>query len=211
MKNVFYINLNERTDRKVRIEKILSDLNWQYERFSAIKDICGAIGCSKSHLKLLELAKERDLDYIVIVEDDLTITDMNLFKTQLDKFLNSTIEYDVLLLGGNSYPDPKYEYINDFCLRTFNCQTTIGYIVKRGFYDTMIENFKDGIQKYEETRNHRTYSCDMHWKKLQKEHKFIFLLPPTVTQIKGDKSDIANWYWDSDQYMLDVEKKWLGY
>lgn len=211
MKNVFYINLDKRTDRKVKIEKLLSELNWEYQRFSAIEHSNGAIGCSKSHLKLLEYAKENNLEYIVIVEDDMTITDINLFKTQLDKFLNSGIEYDVLLLGGNSYPDPKYEYISDFCLRTFNSQTTIGYIVQKHFYDTMIENFKEGIQKYEETRNHCQYSCDMHWKKLQKDNRFLFLLPPTVTQIKGDRSDIANWYWDSDQYMLDVEKKWLGY
>jgi GR25 family glycosyltransferase involved in LPS biosynthesis len=42
-----------------------------YERFKAIKNEIGCIGCSMSHLKLLQIAKEKKLDYIVIVEDDI--------------------------------------------------------------------------------------------------------------------------------------------
>ena len=34
---VFYINLDERTDRKEYMEKMLSNLNLKYERFSAVK------------------------------------------------------------------------------------------------------------------------------------------------------------------------------
>ena len=57
MKNVFYINLKHRTDRKKSVENELNTLGWKYERFEAIKLVNGRVGCSMSHLKLLEKAK----------------------------------------------------------------------------------------------------------------------------------------------------------
>ena len=162
MENIYYINLDHRIDRKKHIEKQLDDLEWKYTRFSAIKHEIGAIGCSMSHLKLLEYAKENNLDYIVIIEDDMTITDMDLFKTQLNKVLNSNINYDVLLLGGNSHPIPQYQYISDFCIRTFNCKTTIGYIVKKYFYNILIQNFKEGLDNLIKYKNKKIYACDIY-------------------------------------------------
>ena len=53
LENVFYINLEERIDRKTHVENELNSLGWIYERFNAIKAKSGRIGCSMSHLKLL--------------------------------------------------------------------------------------------------------------------------------------------------------------
>jgi glycosyl transferase family 25 len=71
LENVYYINLAERKDRKELVENELNELDWKYQRFNAIKNEIGCIGCSMSHLKLLQIAKEKKLDYIVIVEDDI--------------------------------------------------------------------------------------------------------------------------------------------
>jgi GR25 family glycosyltransferase involved in LPS biosynthesis len=59
IKNIFYINLDTRPDRQQHFEnqmKMLGGL--QATRFNAIKNNCGAIGCSLSHLALLKYAKE---------------------------------------------------------------------------------------------------------------------------------------------------------
>ena len=37
MKNVYYINLKHRTDRKIHIESQLNSLGWSYQRFNAIQ------------------------------------------------------------------------------------------------------------------------------------------------------------------------------
>ena len=66
LKNVFYINLEKRKDRKEKIENQLNSLGWEYERFDAISHENGAIGCSLSHLQVLLRAKRDDLDYVVV-------------------------------------------------------------------------------------------------------------------------------------------------
>ena len=79
LKNVFYINLNHRTDRKIQVENELNEMGWEYERFNAIKMKDGRVGCSMSHLKLLQMARDKNLEYIVIVEDDIQFTKKNWF------------------------------------------------------------------------------------------------------------------------------------
>lgn len=54
IKHAFYINLDHRTDRKEHVEKELNTIGIKAERFNAIKMENGAIGCSMSHLKLLQ-------------------------------------------------------------------------------------------------------------------------------------------------------------
>ena len=75
--NVYYINLEERKDRKEHVEKQLDLLGWKYQRFNAIKNKSGRLGCSLSHLNLLMEAKKKDLPYIVIIEDDIQFTNIN--------------------------------------------------------------------------------------------------------------------------------------
>src|SRR3989304_707756 len=48
----------------------LNQLGWKYQRFSAIKHEYGGLGCTLSHIALLEMARDNRLEYIVILEDD---------------------------------------------------------------------------------------------------------------------------------------------
>ena len=52
IKNIFYINLDTRPDRKIFFENQMRMLGLKAIRFNAIKNINGAIGCSLSHLYL---------------------------------------------------------------------------------------------------------------------------------------------------------------
>jgi len=58
IKHAFYINLDTRPDRKEHVETQLNMIGIKADRFKAIKLNNGAIGCSMSHLKLLENAKK---------------------------------------------------------------------------------------------------------------------------------------------------------
>jgi glycosyl transferase family 25 len=157
IKHAFYINLDSRTDRKLHIENQLKIMNIHAERFNAIKLKNGAIGCSMSHLKCLEIAKKNNWDHIMIIEDDILFLNPELFKNQLNKFFKNNKDFDVILIAGNNVP--PYQKIDDSCVKVYRCQTTTGYIVQKHYYDKLIDNFKDGLQRLiREPHNKKIYS-----------------------------------------------------
>ena len=83
--HIFYINLEERVDRKNLIEIELNKFDLKYERFPAIKDEMGIYGCGLSHLSVLKLAKERGYKNVLIFEDDFTFL---VSKEEFETFLN---------------------------------------------------------------------------------------------------------------------------
>ena len=86
--NTMYINLLNRTDRKEHVINELKKIgiNDNVERFNAIKLENGALGCSMSHLKCLEIAKQNDWESVLIIEDDIKFLNPTLFVSQLNKF-----------------------------------------------------------------------------------------------------------------------------
>ena len=144
IKNAYYINLEHRPDRKQHVEEQLTNIGiTNAYRFNAIKMENGAIGCSMSHLKLLQDAYSNKLDHILIVEDDITFLDPELFKTQLNKFLNTRRNWDVVLFAGNNMP--PYEYVDETCIQVSNCQTTTGYLVNGHYIKVLLQNIKTGL------------------------------------------------------------------
>jgi len=206
--HTLFINLDHRKDRLEHVEKEFEKMGIQGERFNAIKTASGAVGCTLSHIKCLEIAKERDYEQVFICEDDITFTNPELFKQNIEKFcMNEDIMWDVLIIGGNNVPPYKQYY--DYCARVFNCQTTTGYIVKQDFYDTMIKNFKEGVANLmRNPSNKRMYAIDIYWKKLQMENFWYMITPPTVTQYEN-YSDIENRNLNYDHLLLDMDKTWL--
>ena len=87
IKHAFYINLTSRPDRKQHVESQMQLLGIPVQRFNAIKLPNGALGCSMSHLKCLEMAKAAGWPHLLIVEDDIKFLQPELFKSQLSKFL----------------------------------------------------------------------------------------------------------------------------
>lgn len=206
--HTLFINLDHRKDRLEHVEKELEKMGIKGERFNAIKTASGAIGCTLSHIKCLEIAKERDYEQVFICEDDITFTNPDLFKQNIEKFcMNEDIMWDVLIIGGNNVPPYKQYY--DYAARVFNCQTTTGYIVKQEFYNTMIKNFKEGVTNLmRDPANKRMFAIDIYWKKLQMENFWYMITPPTVTQYEN-YSDIENRNLNYDHLLLDMNKPWL--
>ena len=86
--NTLYINLDKRTDRRLHVENELKKINiGNVTRFKGIEMKNGAIGCSMSHMKCLEQAKNNNWDCVFICEDDIEFTNPLLFTTQINKFL----------------------------------------------------------------------------------------------------------------------------
>ena len=199
--NVFYINLEERLDRKKHVEEQLNKLGWNYTRFNAIKNKSGRVGCSMSHLKLLLYAKKNNLPYIVIVEDDIQFTNIELFKKQINNFLTSKINYDVYLLAGNLRPPVKQ--VKSDLLKIYKSFTTTGYIVKNHYFNKMINNIKEGINNLIRNPNNGYNAIDVYWMKLQQSGNWYISYPRTVTQLP-DYSDIEKREVNYNHLMLDI-------
>lgn len=207
-KHTLFINLEQREDRLKHAKEEFKKMGINAQRFNAVKLASGAVGCTMSHIKCLELAKERNYDQVFICEDDITFTNPELLKKNLRKFYeNKEIQWDVLIIGGNAVP--PYINIDNYCVRILNCQTTTGYVVKKSFYDTLISNMKEGVTKLmKEPNNKRMYAIDMYWKPLQMQNYWYMITPPTVTQYEN-YSDIEGKNLNYDHLLLDMEKKWL--
>ena len=59
MDHIVYINLDKRVDRREHIENELNRFELNFERFEAIYNDFGILGCTKSHLEVLKLARDR--------------------------------------------------------------------------------------------------------------------------------------------------------
>ena len=137
MLHTFIINLPHRIDRKEHmlseIKKIKCD---SYEFIDAISHENPGIGCNLSHLKCIEMAKDQKLEYVLILEDDVSFTEnINdiLYKslTDVQKF-----DWNLLYLGGNL--KDKATYVTDYLLRVKSVNTTHAYIIHQSFYDIVL-------------------------------------------------------------------------
>ena len=203
--NIFYINLESRVDRRKSIETQLNNIGLTgFERFNAIKLMDGRAGCTMSHIKCLELAKERGYNHLLICEDDTFFLDPKLFKTQLTTFLNNGHTWDVVLFAGNNVP--PYERIDETCIAVSHCQTTTCYLVNGHYFDTLLTNMKEGLNKLlKEPTNHLNYAIDRYWLKLQKKDNWLLITPLTVIQ-REDYSDIEKKITDYSKLMMDLDK-----
>ena len=207
IKNIFYINLDHRNDRKEHVETQLSNIGLQgVQRFSAIKMENGAIGCSMSHLKLLQHALQSSLDHILIVEDDIEFLDPELFINQLNSFFQKKARsnWDVVLFAGNNMP--PYENVDDTCVRVSRCQTTTGYLVNGHYIEKLLNNVKMGLTNLlRHPEKHSQYAIDKHWFLLQEVHQWFLITPLTVVQ-REDYSDIEKRVVHYHKAMTDLDK-----
>jgi glycosyl transferase family 25 len=160
-----------------------------------------------SHLKCLEIAKENDWNHVLIIEDDIKFLNPELFIRQINKFLNLHADWDVLLIAGNNLP--PHEVIDDSCVKVTHCQTTTGYIVKKHYYNILIDNIRNGITNLiKEPTHHYLYAIDKYWFKLQQLNNWYLITPLSVTQ-REDYSDIEKRPTNYTRVMTDLSKEWL--
>jgi len=149
----FYINLDERQDRKLLFEKRASKLDFNIERFNAIKVPNNFIdksslkneerrkqklGCSLSHFEIIRQAKENKLKNVLIFEDDCVFVDN--FNDKLLKCVNElkNKDWDLFYLGGepNALCDKAGEYI--YKMNNGGAYSTHAYAINNCFFDKIL-------------------------------------------------------------------------
>jgi len=210
--NTVFINLDHRIDRLRHLEGQFEAMGISGERFPAIQMANGAVGCTLSHIKCLEMAKQREWSHVFICEDDITFTNPGLLKRQMSelaKMTGSGLAWDILIIGGNNVPPYQEIEGTEYIVRVSNIQTTTGYIVGAHYYDALIANYKEGLGKLlREPGRKREYAVDIYWKSLQQTGIWLFFNPPTVTQY-SDYSDIEEKVTNYESHLLDIDKRAL--
>jgi glycosyl transferase family 25 len=196
---IFYINLARRRDRMILIENELDIIiREKIIRFNAIQNDYGTVGCCSSHLEILKIAKENNLNKIIIFEDDMIWNNFEKNYLIYEQMVKN--DYDILLFGG-------YKVIFDNFTFKVNCSSTShAYLIKKHYYDSLIENLENSrklflnyvnqknnkkIKKYLISGNYNKYNMDEYWKILQKTDNWYIIIPFLCIQRNG-YSDINN-------------------
>ena len=135
--NILYINLDHRTDRKEHMERSLQGYN--YERVSAIEDKDGYIGCAKSHIKCIEIARARKYQRVIILEDDFMFYKDNNFKN-----ISLPETFDIFLLCNRI---KKHVSLNDTFIKVKDCSWTSGHILNQSIYNDLIDLMNPNFPK----------------------------------------------------------------
>ena len=212
--NIFYINMDERTDRRYTFERHMRKYDLEFERFSAIKEKFGAFGCAKSHLRVLKNAKNNNLENVIIMEDDIAF-DISpaMLDEKLKLIFDNELDFDVFHLSYRyriSEDVPGVEYLKKLSY----CHYCSCYIINKRCYDEIIEcwekslvllspdNTDGGLEWHQKTQR---FSCDISYIPLLRTKKWYCFDKPVCVQLNG-QSNITNSF--INHYMYDsVEHK----
>jgi GR25 family glycosyltransferase involved in LPS biosynthesis len=206
----YYINLDNRPDRREHIERLKANFSFfsNIERFPAIANANGGAGCAMSHVTILEMlsssAGETDQSYVMVIEDDLHIlNEMNFhrFVSAFDKIKDSDA-WDIIVLTPRGkrtevQPDADMNAANFY--RIQGTQTATGYIIKRRFIPTLLNNWKEALHNLLRGGSYAIYAIDQWWKPLQDKYSFYYNIGLFAGQLPG-YSNIEKQYVDYNIY-----------
>lgn len=179
----FYINLDERIDRRDHFESNVktTDFFKHISRFPAISHSIGAIGCGMSHLSALKRGLElyNDETYICIFEDDFIILNDSNMNTFITDFLKIELcdAWDIIVLtprGTTVHTNVDEEMTAANFKKIDNNQTATGYIIKQSMIPILIQNMEEAINNLLLGENYDTFAIDQYWKKLQTKYNFYY-------------------------------------
>lgn len=172
---VVYINLAERTDRRERMELVTERFaNHKVERFEAIVDDIGIIGCCKSHIAVLRKALHDNVRNVLILEDDVEWNKFDDGYAKLEGLVKNP--YDVILLGGNYN---KYDVDTS---KLYEAQCAHAYLVNADYIPVLLSQFEDALSGMLRTHDLHAYAHDIYWKKLQPIDNWYLIIPSLLYQ-----------------------------
>ena len=175
---IFCINLKERTDRREHMKKQAKKYNLNITYYPAVKHKKGWIGCLRSHLNIIKMAKKKKYKRILILEDDCKIlSKFEINKKEIPK------DWKILYLGANLtqiLEDNQLESVNKKWVK-MKCFTTHCMIINQSAYTEIINL----IKKEEKP-------IDVYYKDNYQDNKKCYVINPMIaTQLEG-YSDIEN-------------------
>jgi GR25 family glycosyltransferase involved in LPS biosynthesis len=153
-KNIYVINLKERTDRKLHIENQLNKIDCKnYKLFEGVNGNLltnptklknGMFGLVKTYLNIYEEWSKKDAENIFLIEDDCLFLDD--FNKKLEEYINNVpSDWDMLYFGANHnyHGGMQTLRINEKCIKLNNSYTAHCVLLKKKVFEELIENIRN--------------------------------------------------------------------
>lgn len=154
---VYLLNLDRRPDRLDKVSQKLLKLNIKFKRFSAVdgnslEDIIGsrslenkfALACLLSHIEIIKDAKLNNFKKILIIEDDVLISEK--FNEHLQKIKSLNDDWKMLYFGCSQYNPKNLKFIDNRSRSFYFCKESLGtffYAIRSDVYDEIINQFEE--------------------------------------------------------------------
>jgi GR25 family glycosyltransferase involved in LPS biosynthesis len=192
----YYINLDYKLERNEKTKQELEKYNLQYlvERVSAVAAFNETIkceygsddwkkcvdGCTQSHLKIINEAKEKNYERILVFEDDIYFYNggfthsIDIIESAINEIKDK--DWEILYLGG-ALLDDTITQVDKHLIEVERMNGAHAYILNHTAYDILINRY------------HYAYPMDVLLSaNLTKKYS---VYPVAVTQRGGDVSDIG--------------------
>ncbi len=181
---VYCINLDSREDRWNQAQEEFKRNNIVAERVSAVEGAKlnldfppeikeGAVGCSLSHLFIMKMAKQLNLESYLVLEDDVKFIDNF---TEIFPQIMSQVpdDWDMLYLGGQHIHGRNIQEITPNIYKCEYTLTTHSFAVRNTVYDLFIDKLID-----------ITKPCDVHFAEQHKKINAYVCIPHLTWQREG--------------------------
>lgn len=153
-KNIYVINLKERTDRKEHIESQLKNIGCEeYTLFEGVNGNSllnptklknGMFGLVNTYLNIYEDWSKKDSEDILLIEDDCLFVDN--FNEKLQEYIdNVPSDWNMLYFGANHnyHGGMKTLKINEKCIKLNNSYSAHCVFLKKEVFEDLINGIKD--------------------------------------------------------------------
>ncbi len=177
------INLDSRPDRLESFSREIARLGIQgVLRLPGTVHESGAIGCTTSHVRALDLMEANEWASMIVFEDDAQfVVDRSTLDVLVDAFLSDE-HADVACLAYFARRSRRY---NRLFRRGTLIQTTACYVVKRSILAELRAVWHHGIRELEAGGSPGDFIVDRVWIPLQRERVFLVPVIRTVRQESG--------------------------
>ena len=205
-KEKFYvINLNKRKDRWEQIQESFKNYSIDLERFPAIENEDGKIGCGLSHLAIIRMAKEKNMPYVCVMEDDSKPMEyFDNYWLLIHEWLKNNINKWYAFNGGNTiyaFHSDK-ESIKPICkltdkLKLYKGKSLAANIIcyNKNVYDIMLEWEKEKKGPIDHWLIDKKIDVISSTPYLAKQHN----TKSNITKINSE----YNWYYNHSKSMME--------
>jgi GR25 family glycosyltransferase involved in LPS biosynthesis len=163
------------------------------ERLPAFHMTPGIAGCSRSHLRCIELAKQNNYSNVLILEDDVTL-DPNLFSIidkAYEQLQSKNLTYDILYFSANLRGDDN-KLIDENLAHIVNAKAAHAYVVNSSVYDIILDGYKnivwEDLYNWDHTNPHRM-NFDV-WLKVIQDRGNVYGVYPSIAEQRAGYSDL---------------------
>lgn len=186
------INLEHDVERKKSIIKEFENTQIKLNFFNAIKHKVGWIGCLKSHLEIIKIAKSTNLDMVLIIEDDAYIENPSHFNANFSSILeylsNNMDKWNIFHGGPNINKHStisKIHLTEPLLFDLSKCSLTTFIIYNSNTYDFFLNYLKRDECKLKSTHKidmliYNNFNCITTYPSLIWQKEFVSNIRQTV-------------------------------